>query len=172
MIKLIGCIMIIFSTTVLGFNYGERLKRRTKELYEIQRCIFEIENRIVYTHTPLPEALKNTAVKAEEPISTVLEQISYMLKENKVYSVHEAFKNAFSNKIENLSLKDEDINIILDFSKSLGESDIDGQREIFSLVIENIKKQIRISEDVIKKNVKMYRCLGFSMGAVVSILLI
>lgn len=164
--------MIIFSTTVFGFNYGEKLKRRTKELYEIQRCMCEIENQIIYTHTPLPDTLKNAAIKAKEPISSVLEQIYYMLEENKVYSVYEAFKSAFSDKIETLSLKDEDITIIMDFSKSLGESDVEGQRAIFSLATENIKKQIKISENVIKKNAKMYRCLGFSIGAVISILLI
>lgn len=172
MIKLLGCIMILCSTTAFGFNYGEKLKNRTKELKELQRCIYDIQSHIIYTHTPLPEAVSSVAVKAEAPISTLLMEIFHMLNENRVDNVYQAFKSAFLNKREMFSLKDEDIEIILDLSKSLGESDIEGQKAVFSLTIENMKKQISISESILKKNLKMYRCLGFSMGAVIVILLI
>ncbi|ANP69770.1 stage III sporulation protein SpoAB [Clostridium tyrobutyricum] len=172
MIKLIGCIMILCSATAFGFNYGEKLKNRTKELKELQRCIYEIQSHIIYTHTPLPEAVSNVASKAEQPISTLLMEIFHMLDENKVDNVYQAFKNAFLKQREILNLKDEDIDVILDLSKSLGESDIEGQKAVFSLTIEDMKKQIKISESILKKNLKMYRCLGFSVGAVIVILLI
>ncbi len=81
-------------------------------------------------------------------------------------------KMRFLKQREILNLKDEDIDVILDLSKSLGESDIEGQKAVFSLTIEDMKKQIKISESILKKNLKMYRCLGFSVGAVIVILLI
>lgn len=164
--------MVIFSTTALGFMYGDRLKKRTKQLKEIRRCIYEIENHILYTHTALPKAIEFASSKVIEPVSTLFLDIFYMLSRNKVDNVYQAFKYAFLNKKDIINLKDEDINIILDFSKSLGESDIEGQKAIFSLVSENLKNQIDSSELMLKKNIKMYRCLGFSLGAMVIILLI
>ncbi|MCH3964155.1 MAG: stage III sporulation protein SpoAB [Clostridium sp.] len=171
-IKLLGCIMIMCSTTAFGFNCGEKLKNRTNQLRQTRRCIYEIQNHIVYTHTTLPEAIFDAASKVEKPISILFMEVSGVLSENRVNNVYEAFKQAFSNKAHILSLKDEDIDIILDFSKSLGESDIEGQKNIFSLAIESLKKQIDRSEIILKKNMKMYRYLGFSAGAVVTILLI
>ncbi|WP_446899353.1 stage III sporulation protein SpoIIIAB [Clostridium sp. LBM24168] len=172
MIKLLGCIMIICSTTAFGFNCGEKLKKRTNQLRQIRRCIYEIQSQIVYTHTTLPEAIASSSLKVEEPISTLFMEISRILNENRVDNVYEAFKYVFFNRRDILSLKNEDIDIILDFSKSLGESDIDGQKGVFYLVIESLKKQIDGSEIILKKNMKMYRFLGFSAGAVVIILLI
>ena len=60
------------------------------------------------------------------------------------------------------------MNVILDLTKTLGESDIQGQSSIFSLTISNLKKQIKISEEFMNKNIKMYRYLGFSFGAMLS----
>ncbi len=71
-----------------------------------------------------------------------------------------------------LYLNSDDINVILDLSKTLGESDIQGQNSIFSLTISNLKKQIKISEEFMNKNIKMYRYLGFSFGAMLVIALI
>ena len=67
-------------------------------------------------------------------------------------------------------MKNEDISAILDLSKTLGESDIEGQKRMFSLTLDNIKNQIEVSKIAMNKNLKMYRCLGFSLGAVIVII--
>ncbi|MHC6179442.1 stage III sporulation protein SpoIIIAB [Clostridium sp. JNZ X4-2] len=170
MLKLLGCIMIIFASTGMGFIYGESFKRRVEQLKEIQRCIHQLQNEIIYTHTPLPDAIFNTASKSRKPIGDVLKDISSMLEENSVDNVYEAFRYAFKDKRDNLSLKNEDINAVLDLSKTLGESDIDGQKRMFSLTLDNIKNQIEVSKILMSKNLKMYRCLGFSLGAVIVII--
>ncbi|QXE20342.1 stage III sporulation protein SpoIIIAB [Clostridium sp. 001] len=172
MLKFLGCIMTICASTGIGFIWGENLKGRVKQLREAQRCINQLQNEIIYTHTPLPEAILNTASKSINPIKDVLEEISHMLKGNSVDSVYEAFNAIFEKKKDVLNLKNEDIETLIDLSKTLGESDIEGQKRMFSLALENIKKQIEISEISMNKNLKMYRCLGFSLGAVVVIILV
>ncbi|HBC95679.1 MAG TPA: stage III sporulation protein SpoAB [Clostridium sp.] len=170
MLKVLGCIMIIFASTGMGFIYGEGFKKRVKQLMEIQRCINQLQNEIMYTHTPLPAAILNTASKSTDPVKSVFEDISSMLHDNSVDNVYEAFKCAFECKRESLSLKDEDIAAVLDLSKTLGESDIEGQKSMFLLTLHNIKNQIEVSKIAVDKNLKMYRCLGFSLGAVIVII--
>ena len=87
-------------------------------------------------------------------------------------TVYEAFKNVIEKQKDNLSLKKEDTTVILDLAKTLGESDIGGQQRMFSLTLENLKKQIKNSESLMNKNVKMYRYLGFSLGAMLAIILV
>ncbi|MDF2503319.1 MULTISPECIES: stage III sporulation protein SpoIIIAB [Clostridium] len=171
MLKLIGGILIIAASTVGGFVYAQSFIYRVKELYEIERCIYQLQNEIVYTHTPLPEALINVSIKAKEPINNIFNKTSQKLSSNIYDNVYEAFKNTFK-ETSNLSLKNEDINLILDLSKSLGESDITGQVNMFSLSIDNLKKIIAEAEITMKKNVKMYRYLGFGIGAMIVIMLI
>lgn len=172
MLKLIGSLLILGASTLGGFLYSEMFRLRVKQLYEIERAVYQLENEIIYTHTAIPEALKNVADKGSKPISDIFKMISDELCSNKYDNVFDAFKYAFEETYKDNNLKDQDIGVILDLAKSLGESDIDGQVTMFSLTIENIKKLINEAEITMKKNVKMYRYLGFCIGAVIVIMLI
>lgn len=55
----LGCLFIICATTIIGFILGENYKKRSMQLSEIERVVYELENDIVYTYTPLPQALEN-----------------------------------------------------------------------------------------------------------------
>ncbi|EDK33261.1 stage III sporulation protein SpoIIIAB [Clostridium kluyveri] len=172
MVKFLGCMMILAASTGIGVIYGEGFKKRVKQLKEIQRCMYQLQNEIIYTHTPLPEAISNTACKSVSPIKDIFKDISQMLEKNSVDSVYEAFSHTLKAKENTLNLKKEDTAALLDLSRTLGESDIEGQKKMFLLTLENIKEQIETSQILMNKNLKMCRSLGFSLGAVIVIILI
>jgi stage III sporulation protein AB len=172
MIKIIGCTVILGASTMAGYIYSERLKYRVVQLNEIQRAIHQLQNEITYVHALLPDAFKSVASKSREPIKELFNKTSELLSDNEYESVYEAMNSAMNLIKNRLSITLDDINVILDLSKTLGESDIEGQNNMFSLTIENLKKQINISEEFMKKNIKMYRYLGFSFGAMLVIALI
>lgn len=172
MIKILGCMIVLITSTLAGFVYAEKFKNRVRELNEIEVCIYQLRNEIIYTHTPLVEALTDVANKTNEPLNSFFKVISSNLLSKNCDSVYEAFKNAFEICSENMTSIKEDKLIILNLSKSLGETDIDGQISVFELTIENLKKQIKGAEEIMKKNVKMYRYLGFCIGAMLVIMLV
>lgn len=165
-------ILIIGCSTLAGFLYAENIKKRVSELNEIERSVIQLQNEIIYTYTPLPEAIKNVSEKSSSPMKQIYEYIYMELLSNKVQSVYDAFEDAFKKYNDYISLKKEDKAILLDMSKTLGESDIEGHRRIFELTICNLKKQIAIAEALMHKDVKMYRYLGFTIGSVIVIMLI
>jgi stage III sporulation protein AB len=170
MIKTMGCLLILAASTFGGFAYAEGFKKRVKQLNELERAINQLQNEIEYTYTPLPEALHSVSEKCEAPVKEIFAKASQYLFLNEAESVYDAFKKCLEDS--NISINKEDVNVILDLSKSLGESDIEGHKKIFSLAKNNIKKRISIAEDSMNKNVKMYRYLGFSLGAMLVIVLI
>jgi stage III sporulation protein AB len=172
MIKLIGCVVIIGASSMIGFIYSEKLKYRVYQLNEIHRAIHQLQNEITYVHALLPDAFKSIAHKSKEPIKELFNRTSELLVNNEHENVYEAMISAINSMKNKLFLNADDINVILDLSKTLGESDIEGQNSIFILTIENLKKQIVISEEFMNKNIKMYRYLGFSFGAMLVIALI
>ncbi len=172
MLKILACIMIIGATSAIGFIYGESFKKRTKQLNEIQRCVNQLQNDMVYNHNTLPDAILNVSQKSISPIKNVFEEVSTLLFSNKVDNVYQAFYKVFNKRKEALNLKKGDINVILDLAKTLGECDIEGQRRMFTLALDSLKKQLESSEISMNKNVKMYRYLGFSLGTMVVIILI
>ena len=91
MLKIIGCILILGASTFGGFFYSEAFKHRLKQLNEVERSIYQLQNEIIYTHTPIPEALENVSIKGIKPISQIFYEISQELSSNKHDSVQEAF---------------------------------------------------------------------------------
>lgn len=172
MIKMIGCAVILGASTMAGFIYSERLKYRVFQLNEVQRAIYQLQNEITYVHALLPDAFKSVAHKSKEPIKGFFNKTSELLLNNECENVYEAMSSAMNLVKSRLYLNSDDINVILDLSKTLGESDIDGQNSMFTLTIANLKKQIKVSEEYMHKNIKMYRYLGFSFGATLVITLI
>ena len=172
MIKIIACMVILFASTIAGFIYSERLKYRVFQLNEIERAVYQLQNEITYVHALLPDAFKSIASKSNEPINELFNKTSELLSDNEYENVYEAMNSAMSFVKSKLYLTLEDINVVLDLSKTLGESDIQGQNSMFTLTIANLKKQIKASEEFMNKNIKMYRYLGFSFGAVLVIVLI
>lgn len=172
MIRIIGSIFIIGASTMAGYLMSNTYKKRFQELSEILRCIHILQNEINYTYTPLPEAFINISIKCKQPYDKFFGCIGEYLYSHEVYSVYEAFSKSFEKNKSNLNVKIEDIDIILDLAKTLGQSDVEGQKKIFSLTVDSLKKQIAAADSLMIKNMKMYRYLGFSMGAAIVIMLI
>lgn len=171
-LKIIGCTFIFIGSSLIGFFYGENFKKRFSQLKEFEQALYQLKSEIVYTHNSLPDIFNNMIFKCSYPIKNIFIQVSDLLYENKVESVYEAFKKSFELNKEKLNLKKRDIDIILNLSKSLGESDIEGQKNILTLTLKDIKKQIDNAEVDMNKNVKMYRYLGFSFGVILIIIIL
>lgn len=171
-IKFIGSLLVIATSTTLGFLYADSFKKRLQQLNELQRCLHQLQNEILFTYTPLTEAFFSTSTKSKAPIKNIFEDAAEMLINNKVGSVYEAIKLAIEINDKNLNLNYEEKNILIDLSKVLGESDIDGQKSIFNLAIENVKVKIKQADELMRKNMKLYRYLGFTIGAMVVILIL
>ena len=73
---------------------------------------------------------------------------------------------------EKLSLNSDDYKILEDFFKTLGSSGISGQEKIFSLALENIDINYKEAKKKEKENIKLYRTLGISIGAMLAIFFI
>ncbi|AAO36133.1 stage III sporulation protein SpoAB [Clostridium tetani] len=169
--KLLGALLTIASSTAIGFLYSNKFKKRVYQLKSIERAVYEIKNEILYTYTPLPELFSKTSEKSSFPINKLFESISNLLKTNAVNSVYEAFIKGFQKVEDKMELKKEDKDLILNLAKTFGESDVQGHMNIISLTLEGLKKQITEGEIAMKKNIKMYRYLGFTIGMMIVITL-
>ena len=74
--------------------------------------------------------------------------------------------------MKEMNLRNKDFEILLDLSKSLGETNVDGQIKIFNLAKEKLDIELEIAEDECNKNTKVYRCLGVAVGAMIAIFLV
>ena len=171
MLKIISITIIFLSSTYLGFYYGETFKKRTKQLKSILKAIMFLNNEVMYSNTPLPDALNYVSIKVEDPVSNILSSVGSKLQSGSTESVYEAFKDEYVKKKSGFNLCEEDKVIIEDFLKGLGESGVYGQDKLFNLTIENMKINCKSADELAKKNSKMYRAIGICFGAMIAIFL-
>ncbi|MGI6225447.1 MAG: stage III sporulation protein AB, partial [Peptococcales bacterium] len=70
------------------------------------------------------------------------------------------------------ALLPEDLDVLLLFGQSLGGSDREEQEKNLRLVKEQLSTLERKAEELKAKNKKLWQYLGFSMGAVIALILL
>ncbi|WP_221389287.1 stage III sporulation protein SpoIIIAB [Clostridium perfringens] len=170
--KVFFLLIIVLLSSLIGYLYGEGFRNRLSQLRELKRALIDFENDIVYTYTPLPESIESIALKAKRPIKELFNEISFKLKNNEVENVYMAFKESINEHKKEMNLRNKDFEILLDLSKSLGETNVEGQIKIFNLAKEKLDIELEIAEDECNKNTKVYRYLGVAVGAMIAIFLV
>lgn len=172
MFKIICLILIFCCFCYSGYILGERFRKRHENLKEILKNILLLQNEIVYNMTPLPEALFSIGEKSREPFNNLFKEVANLLSKGEGKSVYYEFNQAYIKNKEKFYLNKEDERILSDFLKSLGELGVYGQEKMFNLVISNLNINIKDSEIIANKNIKLYRYLGICVGAMVIIFLL
>lgn len=168
-IKFIILITIFGASTSIGLLMSKKYKNRVIELREIKNAINILETKIKFTYEPIPEIFKEIAQALEKNIAEIFKKASEYIGEN---TTKEAWKRAIEESKQNLSLNEEDINIIQNLGNLLGKTDIDGQISEIKVVSNFIDAQSIKAEEERKKNEKMYRSLGTIVGLAIVIILI
>ncbi len=155
MIKLLLCIAIVVSSSLIGFYYSNSLYRRKRVLEHFLIQIKNCSTKIRYNSGDLCEIFSNSFTDF-----TFDSQIS--------------FCKQWSDMLKGYSkiLSDEDIKILLEFSENLGTYDVSGELSNISMYIEMLSAQIEKADLDIKERSKLYKTLGMTFGLAVAILLI
>jgi stage III sporulation protein AB len=138
----------------------------------LQNCIRLLETEIIYSATPLPEALESVYKKGNKKVSFIFKEIKEYLLSNKNASVLDSFIYITNLLKEKLFFTDEDIEIIMTLGRVLGASNRIDQQKHFQLINTQLVNQQREAEDKKLKNEKMYRSLGIMTGLAITIILL
>ncbi|NLW22397.1 MAG: stage III sporulation protein AB [Tissierellia bacterium] len=172
LIKIVGGLLIILSTSLIGFCYGNRYSKRMNNLIYMEQCLKILETEIVYGAVPLPEALSNVYKKGNKKVSFVFEDIKNHLLEDKTGDIYQSFKSVAGTLNEKLDFTKEDVEIFLSLGRVLGSSDRQDQEKNFKLILNQIailEKEAKLERD---KNEKMYKNLGILAGIAIVIILL
>lgn len=155
MIKLSLCIIVILSSTLVGFSYSSMLTKRKSVLeafiLELKKCSTQIRY-------------------SSKSLSSVFEDnfMNYSFCDNK------PFESQWKDMLEKYHkiLNSDDLNVLQEFSKTLGTSDVSGELTNIDMYIEMLKLRVKDAELNISLKGKLYKTLGLSFGLSIAILLI
>ena len=172
MIKIIGCLIIILSSSTLGFLMGSKFNLRVRELKLLKVSLQMLETEIAYSNTPLPEAFDNISKRSKNPIKDIFSNMSINLYKRIYSTVGEAFDVSIEKIKDKTCFSKDDLEVLKSFGNSIGTSDVNGQIKAFKLVLKQLDQQEIKAEEQRCKNEKMYKSLGFLAGVAIALILI
>lgn len=171
-LKILGSIIILISSTFLGFILSRDCAKRPQELRELQRLLQIFENEINFLSNLLSDAFENIANSTESEVGVFFSSTLENLMSGYGLNASSAWENAVSENIKGTALNKEDEHILISFGKMLGNSDMEGQLKNIRLTINQLKLQEQKAEEIRGRNESMYKRLGFLGGAALVIIFI
>lgn len=170
-LKLIGGIMVIVSSSMIGFIIAGNFKNRPKTLRNLQVALSMLESEINYGHSPLPQAFRSISKQCEEDVARLFDLAAKELSSRKGLTASEAWERSLKEFFKNSYITENDFEILMAFGKYLGSTDKEDQIKNIRLALNNLRQQEISSIREKEKNEKMWRYLGVLSGIMIFLLL-
>ena len=151
----------------IGIIISNKYKNRTTQLYEVKKALNFLEAKIEYTYEPLADIFIEISNNIKREIGNIFKVASVKMKE---VSAQEAWQ--YSVDISQTNLNKQDIEIIKDFGKILGQTNLQGQLGKVKLTLGFLENQIKEAQEEENRNKKLYKTLGLLTGVGLVIILI
>lgn len=169
MLKTIGLLLLILTGIGGGAAASAELNRRAGFLDTACRLIGWLAVRIRYTAAPIGEVLSQAADNGEFSRLSFLPEAVRRLEEGS--SPEEAWGSALTPE-KTVGLRESDREILKNFGRELGRSDVEGQLahcEAFEAIL---KEQARAARAEAVSKGKLYLTLGVAGGLCVALILL
>jgi stage III sporulation protein AB len=171
MIKIVGAIFILLSTSWAGFEAAKYLTERPRQLRLLKVALQSLEAEITYSHTPLHEATRKISKQLQKPVSWFFENFSKKLTEQEI-SVKKAWEDSLNDIWKLTAFKKGEYEILKQFGENLGKYDLMTQQKHILLALKHLEREEVEAIEKQKKYEKMTKSLGFLSGLLLIILLL
>ena len=165
-IKYILLVAIFGLSTAIGLAISKTYENRVIELKEFKNILNAMKTKIKFTYEPLAEIFNqisnNNDTNVEKVFGQMANQITY-------YQTREVWENCIQDA--DISINQEDKDILKRLGKLLGQTDVEGQVSEIEVTQNFLNMQIEKAEEDKKKNQKMYKTLGVTIGLIFVIIL-
>jgi len=170
MIRIIGAALILFTTISIGNNIAYKYRMRPKQLQEIEVMLEMTASEINFAALPLPDLLSKTGQRFPKGAGKIFSNLNEIMK-NQGFTPEDAFHKTKEALESELSLDNEDWNILENFSINLGKTDCDEQLRQIELCLSHIRINQKLATEERRKNERMWRYLGVLSGLMLVILI-
>mgnify|MGYP005771138917 CR=1 FL=1 len=164
--KFILLFCIFGLSAAIGLSISKSYENRVSELKEFKNILNIMKTKIKFTYEPLAEIFSQIAKNNQTNIEKIFAQMASRMD---YCQVSEAWERSIQEA--DISITQEDKNILKSLGKLLGQTDVDGQISEIEVTDNFLDMQIEKAEEEKKKNQKMYKTLGVVIGLVFVIIL-
>lgn len=171
MIKLAGAILFITATCLVGFDISRQLTLRTAQLRMFIYSLQMIEAEMTYSYDSLRHIFHKVKQKTTFPIATFYESLAKRLGEP-VANFTVVWDEELTKLANNSTLRLEEMNILQQFGKNIGNHTIEQQQKQIKLTIYYLQKQLDEAIEHKNKYDKTVKSISFLVGLFIVLILI
>ncbi len=171
-IKILGSIIVVFSSTLFALSFLFKEKYRMDELEEMKQALQMLKSNLTYSNMPLFEAMKEISSVMGKNLSKFFCTVSNKLELRNGKTAFEIWEDTIHEMCKDFYLTSEDLSTFISFGKSLGSIDIRLHQESIQSAIDYIDYTVLTLKDKRKKDLKMCRSLGLLGGVLIVVILL
>ncbi len=141
-IKIFMLFLVFVTSTLIGKFLSKRYVYRLEELEEVQNSLNIFKSKIKFTYEPIPEIFEEISQNTSKNIGLIFLKAKQKMNEE---TANIAWEEALDEVVKEnkTNLKNEDINILKNLSKLLGQTDVDGQVSQIEITQNFLETQIK-----------------------------
>lgn len=156
-IKIIGSVLIVSACFLTGYSMARNLSVRRDFLKNLIVFLSSLSTNLRYNSSDI-FTLVSLCARDDE--------MSYFRFDDTL--INQPFETMWAEKVsslpKSLSLKKSDKELLYEFGRELGKTDVDGQLKHIELYKTVFEKQLSSAEEDINKKSKLYKTMGFFVG--------
>lgn|SRR5690625_4637618 len=169
--KWIGALLLVSTTTWIGFDMGNKLTERTKQIKQLILSLQMIEAEMGYSQLNLQQTFQNVSKKTTYPMNQFYEGLANQLL-GIVTDIQQVWDEELS-KLTNISaLKNDELEVMRQFGKTIGQHTFYDQQKQITLAIHYLERELDIAMEQRNKYEKMVKSLGVLIGLFLVFLLL
>ncbi|MBQ9930976.1 MAG: stage III sporulation protein AB [Firmicutes bacterium] len=172
MLKSCLCILLLGLCGASGWLKSREFHNRRDHVRDLIMSLKILQSEMSFRKDPLPELLLCGKEFGHGLAADFFHGVGMTMKVSSGCSLEIVWQQQADQVYEGTSVTLEDLRILKDFAKELGQTDLGNQETIFQRTLFLLEKQEQDAEAAIQTKGKMYRALGLSVGALLVIGLI
>ena len=167
MLRLFGGICVLVFASYGGFYMSGRLKTRRDFLRSMSESLTYIASEIEFGHCELADIFMR--IDNSSAACDFFRKCAEGLQKS---GIRRAWEKSVASCRENMPLKKEDIDVLLQLSTQIGMSDITGQKTVISRAVTHLDTYASSADEEYARLGKTYRSCGVLLGVFFLIIVI
>ena len=167
-VKLAGAAICFLTSVLIGFFAGKNERERTAQCEAFLEFFEYVKNQVGFFLAPTKLIYKNF----ENPILAETGFLAALSAHEQDEVYFDTWQTALSECRTRLKLTRTQYEIVNAFGGCIGKSNEQLQLNSFDYYIKAMTAETAKQKEEMKKNIKLYRTLGFTVGAAIAILII
>ena len=171
MLRLMGALFVLAGTSGFGHLIACGLDHRVSTLRRLGAALQHLESDIIFASLPLSAALCRAAQAASGEAGAFLTSVAEFISRNDGEPLTLGWNQSLAHHTKELLLTTAEIEVLTQLGKVLGNSDREDQQKHLALTRAELARFQAEAEAKASKTKRIWKYLGFALGALTVIFL-